>query len=85
MGTWYTQSHYVYLPYGQKFSKSAHDCRIFYAIDANFDADRGKKMTILQFLKSYTILSYDSRKIVVFMPVAYWYRYPTVPYASHLC
>ncbi len=30
-----------------------------------------------QFLKSYTILIYNSHKIVVFMPVGYRYRYPT--------
>ncbi len=34
--------------YGQKFSKSVHDCRDFYAIRADFDADRRKKMTILR-------------------------------------
>ncbi len=38
----------VTYPYGQKFSKSAHDRRVFYAISANFDADRRKKMTILK-------------------------------------
>ncbi len=31
-----------------------------------------------QFLKSYTISLYGSCKIVVFMPVGYQYRYPTV-------
>ncbi len=31
-----------------------------------------------QFLKSYTILLYNSWKIVTFAPVGYWYRYPTV-------
>ncbi len=31
-----------------------------------------------QFLKSYTILMYDSRKIVVFTYVVYRYQYPTV-------
>ncbi len=30
-------------PYGQKFPKLAHDCRIFYAISADFDANRCKK------------------------------------------
>ncbi len=38
---------------------------VFYAISADFDADRRKKTTILrQFSKLYTILLYDSRKIV---------------------
>ncbi len=31
------------LPYGQKFSKSAHHRRVFYAISADFDADKRKK------------------------------------------
>ncbi len=29
-------------PYGQKFPKSARDCRVPYAISANFDADKRK-------------------------------------------
>ncbi len=32
--------HEFHSPCGQKFSKSAHDHRIFYAISADFDADR---------------------------------------------
>ncbi len=30
------------LPYGQKFRKSTCDCRVFYVISADFDADRRK-------------------------------------------
>ncbi len=39
---------YIKKSCGQKFSKLAHDRRIFYAIGADFDADRRKNPTILR-------------------------------------
>ncbi len=38
----------------------------------------GSQHAIVAFFTSYTILLYNSRKIVVFTPVRYRYRYPTV-------
>ncbi len=43
------QSHSLTVPYGKKFPKSAHDCRIFYVISADFDTDRLKKTILRQF------------------------------------
>ncbi len=40
----FSKNEYVmkYLPYGQKIRKSAPNCRIFYAISADFEADMRK-------------------------------------------
>ncbi len=39
-------------PYGHKFPKSAHDCRVFYVISADFDTDRRKNRQLYNNFKN---------------------------------
>ncbi len=56
-------------PYGQTFSKSAHDYHIFYAISADFDANRRKTNNFKNFIGFCC---------TVVIKLSCLHRYPTV-------